>query len=68
MSTHQLLNGEIDANVFRKPGLEMDLTITRAKIIAQFQKVVHDYATHVCCSCQLLFKHSAVTVVKFSDG
>jgi len=29
---------------------------------------VHDFAQHVCCSCQLFFRCSAVTIVKFSDN
>lgn len=37
------------------------------KVIAEFEKAVHDYPMYACCSCERLLKRSAVTVVKFSD-
>ena len=68
LSTHQQVAGDIADNFLRKPGLQMQLETDHAKIIAEFEKAVHDYATYVCCSCQRLLKRSAVTVVKFSDN
>ena len=52
----------------RKAGIELDLTIKHAKMIAQYEKEVRDYAEHACCSCQQLFKRKNVTKVKLTDS
>jgi len=70
LSTQRLHSGDgnVADSVLRKDGLETDLCITHANIIAHFQKAMQDLAQYVCCSCQLLFRCSAVTIVKFSDN
>lgn len=50
------------------PGLELQLQTKYAKIIALYEKAVHDYAQHPCCSCQRLCRRRNVTAVKFSDN
>ena len=67
-STHQLSVYELDSPL-RKPNLEYELQTTHARIMALYDKAVHDYYKHpCCCSCCMLFKRKNVIVVKFEDG
>ena len=66
-STHQLSVYELDSPL-RKPNLEYDLQTTHARIMAQYDKDVHDYYKHPCCSWCMLFKRKSVSVVKFEDS
>ena len=66
-STHKLLDGEVAASGLRKAGLEKQLEVEHAKTIALYEKATYDFANRACCSCQCLFKRSAITKVKFSD-
>ena len=66
-STHQLSVYELDSPL-RKPNLEYELQTTHARIMAQYDKDVHDYYKHPCCSCCMLFKRKSVSVVKFEDS
>ena len=54
-STHQLSVYELDSPL-RKPNLEYELQTTHARIMALYDKDVHDYYKHHCCSCCMLFK------------
>ena len=60
-STHQLSVHELDSPL-RKPNLEYELQTTHARIMAQYDKDVHDYYMHPCCSCCMLFKRKSVSV------
>ena len=66
-STHQLSVYELDSPL-RKPNLEYELQTTHARIMAQYDKDVHDYYKHPCCSCCMLFKRKSVSVVKFEHN
>ena len=65
--THKQADEKVAESVLRKPGLELDLQVKHARMISLFEKAVRDYAIHPCCSCNVLFKRSAVTRVNFSD-
>ena len=54
-STHQLSVYELDSPL-RKPNLDYELQTTHARIMALYDKAVHDYYKHPCCSCCMLFK------------
>ena len=45
---HQLSVYELDSPL-RKPNLEYELQTTHARIMAQYDKDVHDYYKHPCC-------------------
>ena len=47
-----------------KPGLENQLPVTHAKLIAQLEKEVDDCPEHVCISCQCSYQRKSVTKVK----
>ena len=66
-STHQLSVYELDSPL-RKPNLEYELQTTHARIMALYDKDVHDYYKHPCCSCCMLFKRKSVSVVKFEHN
>ena len=51
----------------RKSNLEYELQITHAKLMVLYDKAVHDYHTHPCCSCNMLFQKKCVSVVKLDD-
>ena len=51
-----------------KPGVENQLLVTHAKLIAQLEKEIDDYPEHVCISCQCLYQRKSVTKVKLSDN
>ena len=67
-STHKLSDSVTAESVLRKPGLENQLEIAHAKLIALYEKQVRDYAQHPCCSCRILFKRQYVTRVHLSDN
>ena len=50
----------------RRPGIDMTLLLSHAKLISQYEKQRDDYAQNVCCSCEQLHRRKNVTVVKFS--
>ena len=66
-STHQLSVYELDSPL-RKPNLEDELQTTHARIMALYDKDVHDYYKYPCCSCIMLFKRKSVSVVKSEDS
>ena len=66
-STHQLSVYELDSPL-TKPNLEYELQTTHARIMALYDKDVHDYYKHPCCSCCMLFKRKSVSVVKFEHN
>ena len=66
-STHQLSVYELDSPL-RKPNLEYELQTAHARIMALYDKDVHDYYKHPCCSCCMLFKRKSVSVVKFEHN
>ena len=66
-STHQLSVYELDSPL-RKPNLEYELQTTHARIMTLYDKDVHDYYKHPCCSCCMLFKRKSVSVVKFEHN
>ena len=51
----------------KKSNLEYKLQITHAKLMVLYDKTVHDYHTHPCCSCNMLFQKKCVSVVKLDD-
>ena len=51
-----------------KPGVENQLLVTHAKLIAQLEKEIDDYPEHVCVSCQCLYQRKSVTKVELSDN
>ena len=51
----------------RKSNLEYELQITHAKLMALYDKIVHDYDQHPCCCCIMLFQKKCVSVVKPDD-
>ena len=66
-STHQLSVYEVDSTL-RKPNLEYELQTTHARIMALYDKAVHDYYKHSCYRYCMLFKRKCVSVVKFEDS
>ena len=62
-STHQLSVYELDSPL-RKPNLEYELQTTHARIMALYDKDVHDYYKHPCCSCCMLFNTYQTSVTK----
>ena len=55
-------------SVLVKPGVENQLLVTHAKLIAQLEKEIDDYPEHVCVSCQCLYQRKSVTKVELSDN
>ena len=41
--------------------------MSNANIIDLYEKAVYDFPSNPCCSCNLMFKKSGGTKVKFSD-
>ena len=47
---------------------EADFCIRHAEIIAEYDKEIHDFPSHVCCCCEQLHQRKSITVVSLDSN